>query len=117
MFRIAQLYRNGLGVPKDIFRACLYMQMAIEMGHEGAVKEYAKIAPKQKGTITQNRELLEVLSDSNDKESLPERISIYISVLPDNGLQSYYNLGKIYSEGTDKDPVLSEWLFRKAKEN
>ncbi|MBR4227366.1 MAG: glycosyltransferase [Candidatus Methanomethylophilaceae archaeon] len=39
LFRLAQMYRNGKGVPANIETAIELMQRAIDNGHKGAIKE------------------------------------------------------------------------------
>ena len=41
LFRLAQMYRNGKGVRRDLLRSKEIMAMAIDAGHSGAVKEMA----------------------------------------------------------------------------
>lgn len=38
-FRLAQIYRNGVGVEKDLYIALFWMEKAIKNGHKGAIRE------------------------------------------------------------------------------
>jgi len=44
MFRVGQLYRDGLGVEKDLSKSKTYFQKALEAGSPEASKELKKLA-------------------------------------------------------------------------
>jgi len=127
--RLAEMYEQGDGVPKDHYRACLWAQTAAALsaslitGEESDRKRAHDLREAVCSQLTEEQGLQVFLEASQQAERIfladlrkeyPEGLQRYQAAAEAGDAEAQFQLGKMYSEGYDFDKALA-W-YRKAAE-
>jgi len=106
IFRLAQMHRNGKGVPLDIGMARKWMQKAIDAGHVGAKKEMELLAKEDRYEILNKEKRICSLWNEGSIDSLNESLSLCRGCFNESALASLYLARAYYSgRGVSKDLI------------
>ncbi len=115
-FRLAQLYRNRI---HDNTKAMIFMMIAIEQGHKGAIKELSDMVETIGTKPSSASDAIEILHSINSDESRAAVVELAPFAIYGNSWNAALYLGIAFRDGiiVEKDIFLAEWLLRKAYEH